>query len=106
MNNVKIIKLVSTQELICKVMQETDTELHIASPLIIQPMRSGESSLSIGLMPFTWAGDVRDSKWIAISKAHVLCVLDAEEGLQTQYLAGLSGLSLPQQSSPRLSLVE
>lgn len=105
MPDVKVIKLLSSQELIAKIISETDNEVIIASPLLIQPMRSGEASLSIGLMPFSWAGDTRDAS-ISLNKAHVLCTLEPEGDLKTQYLAGLSGITLPQSTTPKLTLVE
>lgn len=104
--SVKIIKVTGGQEIIAKVVEHTPTELLVQSPLTVQPLRSGESSLAIGLMPFTWGGDSKHA--IAINKAHVLCVMDAEDELRTQYLAALSGLTLPGPSTktPKLTLVE
>lgn len=104
MSDVKIIKLLSGQEVIAKVLTETAQEISMASPLSIQPMRSNETTLSIGLMPFTWAGVVEP--WISINKQHVLCMMAPEEGLKTQYLAGLAGLTVPTASTPKLTLVE
>lgn len=104
MADVKIVKLSNSQEIIAKIMQETDTVLSVESPLILQPMRSGESSLSIGMMPFSWAG--QPNAWVELNRAHVLCIMVPEDDLKTQYLAGLSGISLPRQSPSKLTLVE
>lgn len=105
MSDVKIIKFMSAQEVIAKVVDETPTELIVESPLVVQPLRSGESSMAIGLMPFTWAGDSRET--IALNRVHVLCVMKPEEELKTQYLAALSGITIPNGVvTPRLTLAE
>lgn len=106
--DVKIIKLLSGQEVIAKVYQEFPTEgffsdVYIESPLTLQPMQNGERSFAISLMPFTWAGRI-ESK-ILINSAHITCFIEPEESLKTQYMAGLAGLSLPQ-TTPKIHLTE
>lgn len=104
MSTVKLFKLVSGQEIIAKVVHQDEQMVVVESPLSIQPMRSGESTLSIGLMPFSWAGN--PNMPVSINAQHILCFLEPEEGLKTQYLAGLAGLSVPSASTPKLTLVE
>jgi hypothetical protein len=100
-NTVKIIKFVSNQEIIAKVVTASKTEIIVDAPLSVQPMRTGDQSLSIGLMPFTWAGSNKES--ISLNRAHVLCVMSPEEDLQTQYLAALSGITLAS-TTPKITL--
>jgi hypothetical protein len=104
MADVKIVKLSNSQEIIAKIMSSDDQTINVESPLVLQPMRSSETSLSIGMVPFTWAG--RPDSWIGLNKSHVLCIMEPEEELKTQYLAGLSGITLPQRSPGKLTLVE
>jgi hypothetical protein len=105
MGTVKIIKFVSSQEVIARVIEESSTEIIVESPLTIQPLRSGETSMAIGLMPFTWAGDNKDT--VALNRAHVLCVMNPEDELKTQYLAALAGLTIPNgAATPKLTLTE
>lgn len=102
---VKIIKLISLQEVIARVVTETELELHVESPLAIQPMRTGETSMSLGLVPFSWAGNNKET--ITLNKAHILCVMNPEEDLKTQYIAALSGIALPNGgATPKLTLTE
>lgn len=108
MSNVKVLKLLSGQEIITKVVNETSTELVVDSPLSLQAMRTGAGadSISIGLVPFSWAGLPHN---IALNKTHVLCIMDPEPQLETQYLAGLAGITVPQpgqSATPKLTLVE
>lgn len=106
---VQIIKFATGLEIIAKVVNSTPTELVVDSPLILQAVRSGASAeaINIGLVPFSWGGIPTN---VALSKHHILCVLDAESQLETQYLAGLAGLSVPTAGSsverPKLTLVE
>lgn len=105
MSMVKIIKFVGSQEVIARVIEENTIEIIVESPLSIQPLRSGETSMAIGLMPFTWAGNSKES--IALSRAHVLCVMNPEDELKTQYLAALSGITIPNgAATPKLTLTE
>lgn len=110
-----IVKLLSSQEIIAKLVNETPTELGLESPLMIQPIRNPQTQeLMLGLVPFSFAGDVAGT--VTINKAHVLCVLPPEEALSTQYLSAISGImiapagSVPEaredKSRNRLTLVE
>lgn len=108
MADVKIVKFATGLEIIAKVVSDTSTELVVDSPLTLQAMRgaSAADGISIGLVPFSWAGLPTN---VALNKSHILCILVPEAQLETQYLAGLAGLSLPQAVAPdrpKLTLVE
>lgn len=108
MADVKIIKFATGLEIIAKVLTETATELVVDAPLALQAMRGTNATegISIGLVPFSWAGVPTN---VALAKTHILCVLVPESQLETQYLAGLAGLSVPQSpmpERPKLTLVE
>jgi len=105
MAQVKVIKLASGLEVIAKIVQETATELVVDSPLAMQAMREGSTGISIGLVPFSWGGIPKD---VVLSKLHILCVMDAESQLESQYLAGLAGIALPEPGAgkSKLTLVE
>jgi hypothetical protein len=105
MAHVKVIKFATGLEIIAKVVQETPTELVVDSPLAMQVVREGSAGINIGLMPFSWGGIPKD---VVLSKLHVLCVLDPEAQLESQYLAGLAGIALPDSSTgkPKLTLVD
>lgn len=104
MANVKIIKFVSDREIIAKIVEDGPSGLTVQSPLAIQPLRSGESSMSLGMMPFTWAGSHTEP--ITLNRDHVLCVMSPESELETQYLAALSGIALPSTQTPKITLTE
>lgn len=99
MSNVKIVKFMSGQEVIAKLIDvdASDVLLTLKSPLTLQPMRDGDS-MRVGLLPFSW-GAVADTVQIAASQ--VLCIMDAEDGLAAQYLAGLAGVTM---AEPRITL--
>lgn len=102
--NVKIIKFLSDREIIAKIVEERKSTVTVQSPLAIQPLRSGESSMAIGMMPFTWAGSNREP--ITLNRDHILCIMTPEAELETQYLAALSGISLPSSPTSKLTLTE
>lgn len=104
MSSVKIIKFLSEREVIAKIVDDGKTTLTVQSPLAIQPLRSGESSMSLGMMPFSWAGNNREP--ITLNREHILCVMTPEAELETQYLAALSGIALPQSATPKITLTE
>jgi len=100
MSNVKVVKFVSGQEVISKVI-ENENELILESPLTVQAMRTQEG-LGIGLVPFSFASS---AKQVVINRSNVLCVLEAEDQLASQYLAGLAGLTLSGTDNlPRVTL--
>lgn len=107
MADVKVVKLANGLEIIAKVVSESETEIVVDSPLTLQAMRDGASGISVGLVPFSWAGIASN---VVLSKTHILCVMLPEPQIQTQYLAGLAGISLPQPNTgterPKLTLVE
>lgn len=102
---VKILKLTNGQEIIAKVLQTTGDYFVVTSPLSLQPMRGGEG-MSIGLLPFSWGG--RTDK-VMIHASHIICDLEPEDNLESQYLAGLAGITLASAQPPttgKLHLVE
>lgn len=109
MAEVKVVKLMTGQEIIAKVVSESSSELVVDSPLMLQAMRPNspnDTAISLGLIPFSWAGLPHN---VALNKQHILCVLAPEPQLQTQYLAGLAGIAVPDAATtslPKLKLVE
>lgn len=105
-DTVKVFKFISGQEVVAKVQDRTDSHVIVTSPLALQPHRQDPSgSVGIALVPFSWGGK---SENVALNNSHILCELDADEYLSSQYLAGLAGLSIPNEpsSTSRLTLVE
>ena len=95
--SVKIVKFLSGQEIICKVDANIATlpgHVAVSSPLTIQPMKQQDGRFSIGLMPFSWAGQ---GDVIHLRDAHILCQMEAEPDLEKQYLASLSGIVIPKE---------
>lgn len=101
MSDVKVVKFISGQEVIAKVISADSEIIVLESPLTVQPVRTQEG-LGIGLVPFSFASR---SKQAAIAQSAILCILDPEEELANQYLAGLAGLTLaPEGALPKVTL--
>lgn len=92
MAQVNIFKLVSGQEIIARLNGSDSENLVIEHPLAIQP-RMTEKGFALALIPFSFGG-VADK--VTIPRKHILCVMDAETDLETQYTSSITGLILPQ----------
>lgn len=113
MSQVAVLKLSNGQELITKIhSMSSEGDYFVSSPLLVVAMRDGSGNFRIELAPFSWVGNTETS--FKIGHEHVVCQLQAESQMESQYLAGLAGLSLPgtptpaapASSAPRLMLVE
>lgn len=102
MSEVKIviIKIVSGQEVLGKLVSESDDYIVVNSPVTIQPTRDAKGDITVGILPFSWGG-VANS--VILSKQNILCILDAEDKLALQYSAGLAGLTVPT-NTPKITL--
>ena len=103
---VKVFKFISGQEIVAKVIDRGAGRVTVESPLALQPHRQDPSAgVSIALVPFSWGGN---ASVVTLNDAHILCELDAEDYLSSQYLAGLAGISIPNEPAQtgRLTLVE
>lgn len=102
MSEVKVVKFISGQEVLTKVLNDGKEGILIESPLTIQVVRTQDGGLGVSLVPFSFGGKVDQ---VVIDKRGVLCVLDADEQIATQYLAGLAGLTVePASALPKISL--
>lgn len=102
---VKVIKFMSGQEIIAKVIGGDGVVYVVESPLAVQPVRQGDS-IGIAFAPFSMAGSGSDQ--ITIAGLHVTCMMDPDERLKTHYLASIAGITLPDTAPARskLTLVE
>jgi len=111
--NVIAVKFLSGQEVIGKLVSQTDEGLQLENPVTVQTVPSREGGIGVALMPFSFAG-VGDT--VVLNGAHILCVMAVEPVLEKQYLAAVSGIviapagSVPEAredtSRNRITLVE
>jgi hypothetical protein len=95
---VKVIKFMSGQEIIAKVIGGDGVVYVIESPLAVQPVRQGDS-IGVAFAPFSMAGAAEGQ--ITIAGLHVTCMIDPDERLKTHYLASIAGITIPSDSASR-----
>jgi len=100
-----ILKFISGQEILAKLVSEDEKEYHLANPLTLQPQQvqnpkgpGHQPMISVGLIPFSW-GSKADA--VSVSKAHVLCRMEPEDELRDQYATITTGLIV---ASPQIKL--
>lgn len=88
-NNVKVVKLVSGEEVVCKLGQsQVRMQYELESPMSLRMVPRGDT-VGIVMIPFSVTGKVDK---VEIDATHVLCVMEPTEDLQTQYLSSLAGI--------------
>ena len=92
-NNVKVLKLITGEEVIARITEEKNVDLiYLDKPMILQMM----VPTSTGQMPFAlipWMKAAKNEK-VTISTEHILTEDDASEQTGKNYLQLVTGLSL------------
>jgi hypothetical protein len=81
------LKLVTSEELVGKMIEETDTHYVIERPLTLVVSGKG-----LGLQP--WLFTVNDQKPVKIPKEKVIIVAATLKEMSDNYLSGTSGIAL------------
>lgn len=80
--NIKIVKLVTNEEVVCEYKEEDDENVILENPILMMVVPS-EEGMGIGLAhPWMIASQEREFK---IKKEHVVCAVDAPEDLRNAY---------------------
>ena len=91
--SIKLIKLVSGEELIAKV-EECVAALKLFDIAILVPIQvDDEGNTSIALMP--WLPHADTEKGVDISNTHILCSLTPNKNIESQYRKATSGIITP-----------
>lgn len=92
--NIKILKMISGEELLAEVTRETDTHLDLKNVVrvVIMPTANNPKNPTVGFAP--WA-DFSDDKEFTIHKAHVIVTMKPVEQFASQYNSMFSGIVTP-----------
>lgn len=95
--NVKIVRLVSGEELLGEVMPSTSVLVKIQNPVrvVVMPNKLDPKTPNVGFAP--WA-EFSDDKIFYIDKIHVLCIITPIKEFVNQYNTMFGGLVLPTSS--------
>jgi len=81
------LKLISGEELIAKLAEETATGYKVSKPLVLSMNQQG-----IGMIPFMFT--VNPEKEINISKTSVIAVANCDKQFADQYISGTTGIAM------------
>jgi hypothetical protein len=85
-------KIVNGDELIAKIIEETDTGYVIDRPCTVVPSQQG-----IGLMQSLFTGDLENSS-VTLSKAHVMLSVKTINDMEKHYIKTTTGIETPEGS--------
>jgi hypothetical protein len=96
--NVKILKMISGEELLAEVVAQTGTELVIKNPVrvVVMPSKSNPQTPTVGFAP--WA-EFSEDKEFTIHMAHVIVTMKPVQEFINQYNSMFGGIVAP---SPKL----
>ena len=91
-NDVKVLKLITGEEVIARVSTESSNLLILDRPMILQMMPANQQGqVGFAIVPWLMAGN---SEKITISEEHILAVDEVKSEVEKNYLANVTGLTL------------
>ena len=92
-NDVKVLKLITGEEVIARVSEEHSNLLTLEKPMTLQMMPPNTSTGQVGFALVPWIKAAKNDK-TTISEEHILAVDEASKQTETNYLQVITGLSL------------
>jgi Sm_like domain len=92
--NVKILKLITGEELLGEILPGGPSVCEIKNPvrIVVMPNKMDPKTPNVGFAP--WA-EFSDQKTFIIDKSHVLCIIEPIKEFVNQYNSMFGGLVLP-----------
>ena len=93
--NLKILKMISGDEVMCEVVEDSSTNVTIKNPVrvVVIPSKTNPQAPTVGFAP--WA-EFSDEKQFTIHKAHVITMMKPVQEFINQYNGMFSGLIVPE----------
>ena len=92
-NDVKVLKLITGEEVIARVSEENSNLLTLEKPMTLQMMPPNTSTGQVGFALVPWIKAAKNDK-TTISIEHVLVTDEASDQTEKNYLQLITGLSL------------
>ena len=92
-NDVKVLKLITGEEVIARVSEENSNLLTLEKPMTLQMMPPNTSTGQVGFAIVPWIKAAKNDK-TTISIEHVLVTDEASNQTEKNYLQVITGLSL------------
>ena len=92
-NDVKVLKLITGEEVIARVSEESSNLLILEKPMTLQMLPPNTSTGQVGFAMVPWMKAAKNNK-TTISIDHVLVTDEASNQTEKNYLQVITGLSL------------
>ena len=92
-NDVKVLKLITGEEVIARVSEEHNDLLTLEKPMTLQMIPPNTSTGQIGFALVPWMKAAKNEK-VAISTEHIIAEDEASDQTEKNYLQVVTGLSL------------
>ena len=92
-NDVKVLKLITGEEVIARVSTESSDLLTLEKPMTLQMMPPNTSTGQVGFALVPWIKAAKNDK-VVISVEHILVTDEASDQTEKNYLQVVTGLSL------------
>ena len=92
-NDVKVLKLITGEEVIARITEEENNLITLKNPMILQMVPPTTSTGQIGFALVPWIKAAKNDK-TTISIEHVLVTDEASDQTEKNYLQVITGLSL------------
>ena len=92
-NDVKVLKLITGEEVIARVTEESSNLLTLEKPMTLQMIPPNTSTGQVGFALVPWIKAAKNDK-TTISIEHVLVTDEASDQTEKNYLQLITGLSL------------
>ena len=92
-NDVKVLKLITGEELIARVIEEKNNLITLEKPMILQMMAPDRTTGQIPFALVPWMKAAKNEK-VIISTEHIIAEDEGSEQTQKNYLQLVTGLSL------------
>ena len=92
-NDVKVLKLITGEEVIARVTGEKNNLISLEKPMILQMLAPNTSTGQVGFALIPWMKAAKNEK-VTISTEHIIAEDEGSEQTQKNYLQLVTGLSL------------
>ena len=92
-NDVKVLKLITGEEVIARISEESNNLLILEKPMTLQMLPPNTSTGQVGFAMVPWMKAAKNNK-ATISIEHVLVTDEASDQTEKNYLQVITGLTL------------
>ena len=92
-NDVKVLKLITGEEVIARVTEEKNNLITLEKPMILQMLAPDRTTGQVGFALVPWIKAAKNEK-VIISTEHIIAEDEGSEQTQKNYLQLVTGLSL------------